>query len=95
MTDEPTSYEHLKGGVPKGLSDGQLDLPVEQHLLVVPDDWEHAFMLDDGSKRPDNINAFLENLQWSEVSRRFGNLSDRDQRWGTEDRRGRCPERAA
>jgi len=29
-------------------------------------------MVDYGIKRPDYINAFLENINWGEVSRRFG-----------------------
>jgi Fe-Mn family superoxide dismutase len=47
-------------------------LPIEQDLLLVLDSWEHAFMVDYGIKRPDYINAFLENINWAEVSRRFG-----------------------
>jgi superoxide dismutase len=31
-------------------------------------------MVDFGIKRPDHINAFMENIKWSEVSRRFGHL---------------------
>ena len=57
------------------MAEHHLGLPIEEDLLVVLDSWEHAFMLDYGIKRPDYINAFLENLKWSEVSRRFGNLS--------------------
>src|SRR5664279_859020 len=57
------------------VTEHHIGLPIEQDLLVVLDSWEHAFMLDYGIKRPDYINAFLENLKWSEVSRRFGNLS--------------------
>ena len=57
------------------VAEHHIGLPIEQDLLVVLDSWEHAFMLDYGIKRPDYINAFLENLKWSEVSRRFGNLS--------------------
>jgi Fe-Mn family superoxide dismutase len=56
------------------VAEHHIGLPIEQDLLVVLDSWEHAFMLDYGIKRPDYINAFLENLKWSEVSRRFGNL---------------------
>jgi Fe-Mn family superoxide dismutase len=54
------------------IAEHHLGLPIEQDLLVVLDSWEHAFMVDYGIKRPDYINAFLENLNWSEVSRRFG-----------------------
>ncbi len=56
------------------VAEHHLGLPIEQDLLVVLDSWEHAFMVDFGIKRPDYINAFMENLKWSEVSRRFGEL---------------------
>ena len=55
------------------MAEHHLGMPIEQDLLMVLDSWEHAFMLDYGIKRPDYINAFLENLKWSEVSRRFEN----------------------
>jgi Fe-Mn family superoxide dismutase len=58
------------------VAEHHLGLPIEQDLLVVLDSWEHAFMLDYGIKRPEYINAFLENLKWSEVSRRFESLSN-------------------
>ena len=54
------------------IAEHHLGLPIEQDLLVVLDSWEHAFMVDYGIKRPDYINAFLENINWAEVSRRFG-----------------------
>ncbi|WP_257310674.1 Fe-Mn family superoxide dismutase [Geothrix fuzhouensis] len=69
MAYEPKNYEHLKGGVMKGFSDSQLD------LLLVLDSWEHAFMVDYGIKRPEYINAFMDNIKWSEVSRRFDEVS--------------------
>ncbi|MDP2877364.1 MAG: Fe-Mn family superoxide dismutase [Holophaga sp.] len=56
------------------VAEHHIGLPIEQDLLVVLDSWEHAFMVDFGIKRPDYINAFMENLKWSEVSRRFGYL---------------------
>jgi len=54
------------------IAEHHLGLPIEQEILLVLDSWEHAFMVDFGIKRPDYINAFLENIKWSEVSRRFG-----------------------
>jgi Fe-Mn family superoxide dismutase len=54
------------------VAEHHLGLPIEQDLLLVLDSWEHAFMVDYGIKRPDYINAFLENINWKEVSRRFG-----------------------
>ena len=49
-----------------------LGLPIEQDLLVVLDSWEHAFMIDYGIARAKYLEAFVENIKWSEVSKRFG-----------------------
>jgi len=49
-----------------------LGLPIEQDLLVVLDSWEHAYMVDYGTARPKYLDAFMENIKWSEVSKRFG-----------------------
>ena len=54
------------------IAEHHLGLPIDQDLLLVLDSWEHAFMVDYGIKRPDYINAFLENINWAEVSKRFG-----------------------
>jgi Fe-Mn family superoxide dismutase len=54
------------------IAEHHLGLPIEQDLLVVLDSWEHAFMVDYGIKRPDYINAFIEAINWAEVSKRFG-----------------------
>jgi superoxide dismutase, Fe-Mn family len=48
-----------------------LGLPIEQDLLVVLDSWEHAFMVDYGIARAKYADVFLENIKWSEVSKRF------------------------
>ena len=54
------------------IAEHHLGLPIEQDILLVLDSWEHAFMVDYGIKRPDYVNVFLENINWGEVSRRFG-----------------------
>jgi superoxide dismutase, Fe-Mn family len=48
-----------------------LGLPIEQDLLVVLDSWEHAFMVDYGIARAKYVDIFLENIKWSEASKRF------------------------
>jgi Fe-Mn family superoxide dismutase len=53
------------------VAEHHLGLPIEQDLLLVLDSWEHAFMVDFGIKRPDYINAFIENINWAVVSKRF------------------------
>jgi len=56
------------------VAEHHLGMPIDQDLLLVLDSWEHAFMVDFGIKRPDYINAFLDNIKWSEVSRRFSGV---------------------
>jgi Fe-Mn family superoxide dismutase len=48
-----------------------LGLPIEQDLLIVLDSWEHAFMVDYGIARAKYLDAFVQNIKWSEVSRRL------------------------
>jgi Fe-Mn family superoxide dismutase len=52
-------------------------MPIDQDLLLVLDSWEHAFMVDFGIRRSDYINAFLEDIKWSEVSTRFTEATHR------------------
>jgi Fe-Mn family superoxide dismutase len=54
------------------IAEHHLGLPIEQDLLVVLDSWEHAFMVDYGTARAKYLEAFVENIKWSEVSKRFG-----------------------
>ena len=56
------------------VAEHHLGMPIDQDLLLVLDSWEHAFMVDFGIKRAEYINAFLENIKWSEVSRRFSDV---------------------
>ncbi len=48
-----------------------LGVPIDQDLLLVLDSWEHAFMVDYGIKRPDYLNTFVDNIKWSEASKRL------------------------
>jgi Fe-Mn family superoxide dismutase len=54
------------------VAEHHLGLPIEQDLLVVLDSWEHAFMVDYGIARAKYLETFVENIKWSEVSKRFG-----------------------
>ncbi len=53
------------------VAEHHLGLPIEQDLLIVLDSWEHAFMVDYGIARAKYLDCFVENIKWSEVSRRF------------------------
>ncbi len=43
--------------------------------LLVIDVFEHAYMMDYGTKRVDYINMFLKNINWQEVEKRFENIN--------------------
>lgn len=53
------------------VAEHHIGLPLDQDVLIVLDSWEHAFMVDYGIKRPDYLSVFVENIKWSEVSKRF------------------------
>ena len=54
------------------VAEHHLGLPIEQDLLLVLDSWEHAFMVDYGIARAKYLESFVENIKWSEVSKRYG-----------------------
>ncbi|HEY3271033.1 MAG TPA: Fe-Mn family superoxide dismutase [Geothrix sp.] len=54
------------------VAEHHLGMPIEQDLLVVLDSWEHAYMVDYGTARPKYLDIFMDNIKWSEVSKRFG-----------------------
>ena len=45
--------------------------PAGLNPILVLDVFEHAFMLDYGLKRADYVAAFMKNLNWAEVEKRF------------------------
>jgi len=53
------------------VAEHHLGLPIEQDILLVLDSWEHAFMVDYGIARAKYLDVFVENIKWSEVSKRF------------------------
>lgn len=54
------------------VAEHHLGLPIDQDILLVLDSWEHAFMVDYGIARAKYLDVFVENIKWSEVSKRFG-----------------------
>lgn len=51
-----------------------IGLPAHQEIVLALDCWEHAYMIDYGTKKPDYVSAFLKNLNWQVVNERFGAL---------------------
>lgn len=45
--------------------------------ILVMDVYEHAYMIDYGVKRPPYIEAFMKNIDWTEVAKRLENVDTR------------------
>lgn len=52
-----------------------LGLPVHQEVLLALDCWEHAFMIDYGTKKAEYLNAFVSNINWDVVNERFDSVA--------------------
>lgn len=48
-----------------------IGLPVHQEIIMALDCWEHAFMIDYGTDKASYVKAFLDNVDWKVVSKRF------------------------
>lgn len=48
-------------------------LPVNQEIVLALDCWEHAFMIDYGTKKADYLAAFFKNINWDVVNKRLDN----------------------
>ncbi|MDF2379285.1 MAG: Fe-Mn family superoxide dismutase [Candidatus Gracilibacteria bacterium] len=46
-------------------------LPADQEILMALDCWEHAFMIDYGTKKAQYLDAFVKNVDWGVVNSRF------------------------
>ncbi|MDP2691820.1 MAG: Fe-Mn family superoxide dismutase [Candidatus Gracilibacteria bacterium] len=46
-------------------------LPVDQEVVLALDCWEHAFMIDYGTKKAQYLDAFVKNVDWGKVNERF------------------------
>ncbi len=55
------------------LYEHHIALPVHQEILLALDCWEHAFMIDFGTKKAEYLSAFIQNVNWNKVSERFEN----------------------
>ncbi|MBN1258663.1 hypothetical protein JXA05_02810 [Candidatus Peregrinibacteria bacterium] len=53
------------------LFEHHIGLPVHQDVILALDCWEHAYMIDYGTKKPDYLEAFLKNVDWKVASGRF------------------------
>lgn len=46
-------------------------LPADQEIVLALDCWEHAFMIDYGTKKNEYLDAFVKNVNWKMVNERF------------------------
>ncbi|MFQ5620610.1 MAG: superoxide dismutase [Candidatus Nanoarchaeia archaeon] len=53
------------------LYEHHIGLPVHQEIILALDCWEHAFMIDYGTKKSEYLAAFMANVNWSKVNERF------------------------
>ncbi|MBI2564538.1 hypothetical protein HYV79_00920 [Candidatus Woesearchaeota archaeon] len=58
------------------LFEHHIGLPAHQYIVLALDCWEHAFMIDYGTNKADYLKAFLENVNWEVVNKRFKNASN-------------------
>ncbi|UCH10434.1 MAG: hypothetical protein JSU61_00635 [Fidelibacterota bacterium] len=56
------------------LTEHHVGLPVLQDIILVLDSFEHAFAMDYGTDRGGYIDAFVKNIDWEVVNRRFSAL---------------------
>ena len=53
------------------LFEHHIGLPVHQEVILALDCWEHAYMIDYGTKKPDYLETFLKNVDWKVVGERL------------------------
>lgn len=56
------------------LFEHHIGLPAHQEILLALDCWEHAFMIDYGTKKPDYLATFFRNVNWNVVNERYANI---------------------
>jgi len=53
------------------LFEHHIGLPAHQEIIMAMDCWEHSYMIDYGTKKPDYVDAFLKNVDWNTVVERL------------------------
>ena len=53
------------------LYEHHIGLPVHQEIILALDCWEHAFMIDFGTDKASYLTAFMKNINWDVVNKRF------------------------
>lgn len=56
------------------LFEHHIGLPAHQEIILAMDCWEHSYMMDYGTKKPDYVDAFLKNVDWKTVDDRLKNV---------------------
>jgi Fe-Mn family superoxide dismutase len=73
-----TVYDSSHGRVLNNLvqSEHHVGLFPNCKILLAFDCWEHAYMIDHGTKKPDYVAAFVDNINWKAVNERAVRLPD-------------------
>lgn len=53
-----------------------IGLPVHQDVILALDCWEHAYMVDYSTSKPQYLDAFFASIDWKAVGERFARLQD-------------------
>ena len=70
-----TTRNRVDGGLRNWiLFEHHIGLPAHQDILLAMDCWEHAFFIDYGAKKADYLGAFVKNVAWTEINKRFAAL---------------------
>ena len=67
------TYQDIAQGtlINQWINEHDVGHPAGLNPILVLDVFEHAFMIDYGLKRADYIEAFMKNIKWEEVEKRF------------------------
>ena len=67
-------YEHKKLINNLIQSEHHVGLLANTQIVMAFDCWEHAYMIDHGTKKPDYLAAFVENMNWKVINERLGTV---------------------
>lgn len=57
------------------LHEHHIGLPVHQDVILALDCWEHAYMVDYGTQKPQYLDAFFDNINWEVVGERLAHAA--------------------
>ncbi len=71
-----TTYSHVDHRLHNYLvGEHHIGLPMQQEVVLALDCWEHAYMIDYGTAKAKYLDAFVDNIDWETVGRRFAKVA--------------------